>query len=165
METLSQLVSESLARYGVVTSLDHRRLLWSKWFRCGSSSNVQLVPSKPGLFALGEEVAAPIGGKRILALFQVSETEDLGLALGCLFLPGSPQREQLAEGHCFTRYAVIEDAAQRQAAYQAFQQWMASSAEIATGAGNKPAMSCALGNSQAEVQMEKPQVKRSSPAP
>ena len=46
----------------------------------------------------------------MLALFQISETDDLGMALGRLFLPGSPQRERLAGGRCFARYAVIEDA-------------------------------------------------------
>ena len=58
----------------------------------------------------------------MLALFQISETDDLGMALGRLFLPGSPQRERLAAGRCFARYAVIEDATQRHAAYAALQQ-------------------------------------------
>ncbi len=69
------------------------------------------MSSKPGIFALGEEIVAPAtGGKRMLGLFQISETDDLGMALGRMFLPGSPHRERLAAGRCFARYAVIEDA-------------------------------------------------------
>src|SRR2546425_2118201 len=78
MEGLDRLVSESLARYGFTTSVDHRRLRWSKWFRCESSFSLLLVPSKSGLFALGEEMIVPgeipaTGGKRMLALYQISE--------------------------------------------------------------------------------------------
>ena len=138
MESLTHLVTESLARNGYETSLDHRRLEWSRWFRCESSFSVLLAPSKPGLFALGEEIIAPgetaaAGGKRMLALFRISEAGDLGMALGQLFLPGNPEREKLSAGHCFVRYAVIEDAAQRQSANAALQQWMAASSETASG--------------------------------
>jgi hypothetical protein len=90
-----------------------------------------LAPYKPGLFALGEEVIAPgefaVGdGKRMLALFQISEAEDLGMALGRLFLSGSPERARFANGRCFARYVVIEDASQRRTALEAFQRWMVS---------------------------------------
>jgi hypothetical protein len=138
MEGLSRLVTESLARNGVETSLDHRRLQWSRWLRCESSFSTLLIPSKPGLYALGQEVIAPgelpvTGGKRMLALFRISETEDLGMALGRLFLPGAPDRERFAAGNCFARYAVIEDVVQRRAAHSALQQWLASSAETVSG--------------------------------
>jgi hypothetical protein len=120
-----------------------------------------LVPAKPGIFALGEEMV-PAGsslrveqgfqpcidaaankgalapevtpsGKRMLALFQISETDDLGMALGRMFLPGNPLLKKLNSGRCFARYAVIEDAAQRSAAYSTFQRWMQDSAETASG--------------------------------
>ncbi len=138
MESLATLVNESLARHGVETGMDHQRLSWSKWFRCESSFSVLLVPSQPGLFALGEELIAlgenaASGGKRMLALFRIAETKDLGMDMGRFFLPGSPERERLLGGRCFARYAVIEDAAQRQAAYTALQQWMTASAETASG--------------------------------
>jgi hypothetical protein len=134
MEGLAQLVNDSLARNGVETTLDHRRLEWSRWFRCESSFSVLLVPGKPGIFALGEEVISPgeisaTGGKRMLALFQISPAEDLGLTMGRMFLPGSAVRERLEAGRCFARYTVIEDAAQRQAALAALQNWMDSSSE------------------------------------
>jgi hypothetical protein len=129
MEGLERLVSESFARHGVETAFDHRRLQWSQWFRCGDSFRLVQLSSKPGLFALADEVIppgeVPAGGKRMLALFRISEADDLGMALGRLFLPGSPER--LAVGCCFARYALIEDATQRHAAYSALQSWVASS--------------------------------------
>lgn len=138
MEGLSRLVAESLARYGVETPLDHRRLQWSRWLRCESSFSTLPIPSKPGLYALGQEVIAPgelpvTGGKRMLALFRISETEDLGMALGRLFLPGAPDGDRFTAGNCFVRYAVIEDVVQRRAAHTALQQWLTSSAETVSG--------------------------------
>src|SRR5438105_15369724 len=114
MENISQLVDESLARHGVEPTFNHLRLQWSKWFRCDSSFSVLLAPAKPGIFALGEEVISPAdGGKRMLALFQVADTDDIGMAMGRLFLPGNPLRKKLEAGKCFARYVVIEDAAER----------------------------------------------------
>ena len=138
MEGLTRLVFESLARNGVETPLDHRRLQWSRWLRCENSFSTLLLPSNPGLYALGQEVIAPgelpvTGGKRMLALFRISETEDLGMALGRLFLPGAPDCDRFAVGDCFVRYAVIEDVVQRRAAHSALQQWLASSAETVSG--------------------------------
>jgi hypothetical protein len=138
MEGLAHLVAESLVRHGFETAFDHRRLQWSKWFRCQDSFSLVLAPCKPGLFALAEEMIAPgelvVGeGKRMLALFQISRADDLGMALGRLFLSGSPERERFASGRCFARYVVIEDSVQRQIAHAALQRWMASSAETASG--------------------------------
>jgi len=56
METLTRLVSESLARHGFDRPVDYRRLQWSRWFRCESHHSLLVVPSKPGIFALAEEV-------------------------------------------------------------------------------------------------------------
>jgi len=141
MEALSLMVNESLARHGIETKLDHRRLAWSRWFLCESSLSFVLVPGKPGIFALGEEVLAPgetsaTDRKRMLALFRIAQAGDLGMALGRYFLPGSPDRERLESGKCFVRYAVIEDSAQRSAAHAALNQWMTSSAETAFGFGD-----------------------------
>ncbi len=134
MEGLERMVSESFTRNGVEPEFDYRRVEWSRWFRCADSFSLVLMSSKAGIFALGEEIVAPAtGGKRMLGLFQVSETDDLGMALGRMFLPGSPHRERLSAGRCFARYAVIEDAAQRHAAYAALQHWMsATESELGT---------------------------------
>ncbi len=134
MEALTQIVNDSLARHGVDTSLDYRRLEWSKWFRCDTGLSVILVPSQPGIFVLGEEIAGLKDGKRTLALFGVTAVDDLGMAMGMMFLPGSPLRERLAIGRCFARYVAIEDAAQRQSALSALQQWMNSEAQAASAA-------------------------------
>jgi hypothetical protein len=174
MENLSRLVSDSLAQNGVSTTLNHQRLEWSRWFRCESSFSVLLAPSKPGIFALGEEIvslsvdvelraSSPVEtsridvelrapspvetplqgifegnrriecGKRMLALFEIVETNDLGLSLGRLFLPRSPLREKLEPGRCFARFIVIEDAAERASAYASLRNWMDQSAETVFG--------------------------------
>jgi len=131
MECISQLVSDSLARNGIQPSVDHLRLEWSRWFRCDSSFSVLLAPAKPGIFALGEEIISTADGrsKRMLALFHIVDTDDLGMALGRLFLPGNPLREKLESGKCFVRYAVIEDSTERSAAFKIFQTWLQDSAE------------------------------------
>ncbi len=62
MEAITRLVSESLARHGFDRPLDYRRLHWSRWFRCESTHSLLVVPSKPGVFALAEEIMdLPLG--------------------------------------------------------------------------------------------------------
>src|ERR1700686_3710244 len=56
MEAITQLVAESLARHGFDRPVDPRRLQWSRWFRCDSPHSLLIVPSKPGIFALAEEI-------------------------------------------------------------------------------------------------------------
>jgi hypothetical protein len=56
MESLTRLVTESLARHGFDRPLDYRRLRWSRWFRCESHHSLLLVPSKAGVFAVAEEI-------------------------------------------------------------------------------------------------------------
>lgn len=135
MENISQVVESSLIRHGVATNFDHLRLQWTSWFRCESSFSVLLAPAKPGIFALGEEIVPPAGsaGRRMLAVFEISDCDDLGMTLGRLFLPGNPLRERLTAGRCFARYAVIEDPDQRQTASAVFQRWMQESSETASG--------------------------------
>src|SRR5215510_10087940 len=125
MVNISQIVDESLARHGVEPTIDHLRLQWSRWFHCDSSFSVLLAPAKPGIFALAEEVAPGAeSNKRMLALFEIKETDDIGMALGRLFLPRNSLREKLETGKCFARYAVIEDSGERSAAYKIFERWL-----------------------------------------
>jgi hypothetical protein len=142
MEGLARLVAESMARLGLEPAVDHRRLQWSPWFRCESSFDLLLIPAKPGLFAVGEEILAPgelpvASGKRMLAIIEVTEADDLGIAMGRLFSPTSPLRERIATGRMFARYTVIEDDLQRQSAHAALQRWLAQSAETATGVASE----------------------------
>ena len=56
MEALTRLVADSLARHGFDRPVDPRRLQWSRWFRCDSTHSLLVVPSKPGIFALAEDI-------------------------------------------------------------------------------------------------------------
>ena len=143
MEGIAHLVSSSLARHGFATQVDHRRLLWSPWLRCESSLSLSLVPSKPGLLLIAEELGAdrgfvsghrlsdavtitpgaPLGAEGVpLTPFQISQVEDLSTALARLLLPTATKA-------CHVRYAVLEDEDQRRSSHRALLDWMASSAE------------------------------------
>jgi hypothetical protein len=178
MEALTRLVTDSLARHGFDRPVDPRRLQWSRWFRCDSTHSLLVVPSKPGIFALAEEVAelgpadstaqgilddAILGGaapgvlggaalqrcdsrplmdaalaaevpqRRMLAVLQFSEDDDMAFTLDRMFTCVNPLRARLASGRCFLRFVVIEDQAQRRSICNALNQWMLSSAEKASG--------------------------------
>jgi hypothetical protein len=195
MEALTRLVADSLARHGLDRPVDPRRLQWSRWFRCDSQHSLLVVPSKPGIFALAEEVidlgrvnahvgtAAPgcaaaqssasvssaataegisalgpqgiLGGavlqrcdsspiknaasaaevptRRMLAVLQFAEDDDMAFVLDRMFIRINPMRDRLSSGRCFLRFVVIEDQAQRRSICTALNQWMLSSAEKASG--------------------------------
>jgi hypothetical protein len=107
---------------------------WSRWFRCESSFGLLLVPSQPGIFALAEEVIQPAGprSRRMLAVFEVEEADDLSRAMSRLFAAGSPWREKLAQTHCFVRYAVAPSIGDRRAAATALKNWLSMQREAAS---------------------------------
>src|ERR1700688_1892394 len=170
MEALTRLVADSLARHGLDCSVDPRRLQWSRWFRCDSLHSLLVVPSKPGIFALAEEImdlgpnqdqgwqdregqdreghdfsravtfaknspasAAELSQRRMLAVLQFSEDDDMAFTLDRMFTRINPMRARLSSGRCFLRFVVIDDQAQRRTICTALNQWMVSSAEKATG--------------------------------
>ena len=197
MEALTRLVADSLARHGFDRPVDPRRLQWSRWFRCDSTHSLLVVPSKPGIFALAEEimdlgasntlgasrshvgtaalgcpseqssaaassistlagtptrplagaapqrcdsspqtnaaVAAEVPQRRMLAVLQFSEDDDMAFTLDRMFTCINPMRSRLATGRCFVRFVVIEDQSQRRSICNALNQWMLSSAEKASG--------------------------------
>ena len=191
MEALTRLVADSLARHGFDRPVDPRRLQWSRWFRCDSPHSLLVVPSKPGIFALAEEImdlgasrahvetaalgclaeqssadastartlgrstdqeghdfsravdapknspalAAEAPTRRMLAVLQFSEDDDMAFTLDRMFTRINPMRERLSSGRCFLRFVVIEDQAQRRSICNALSQWMRSSAEKASGIG------------------------------
>lgn len=165
MESLSRLVSESLARHGFDRPLDLRRLHWSRWFRCESHHSLLAVPSKPGVFAIAEEImplkeaspveTAPRPGERssaaarkpdtetrtpqaqsrMLAVTKFFEDDDMAFTLDRMLSWQNPMRARLESGRYFIRYVVIEDHAQRRSVCNALNQWIASSSELATGIG------------------------------
>lgn len=101
-------------------------LSWSRWFHCESSFGLLLVPDQPGIFALAEEVMQPAGpgSRRMLAVFEISEAENVSRALSRMFVPGSPWQERLTGTRCYLRYTIIPDAEKRQAAAVALKNWL-----------------------------------------
>lgn len=163
METLSRLVTESLARHGFDRPVDYRRLQWSHWFRCESHHSLLIVPSKPGVFALAEEVMSisgrvesePISGsgtrqpeaespRRMLAVTKFFEDDDMAYVLDRMVSYQNPMQARLASGHYFVRFVIIEDPSQRRSICNALNQWIASSAEKVTGIGSHFATSLEL---------------------
>jgi hypothetical protein len=62
--------------------------------------------------------------RRMLAVFEIAETEDLGAALVQLFAPGNALRDRLRTGRCFARFTPVIDGDQRQAACAALRKWL-----------------------------------------
>jgi hypothetical protein len=135
MEGLTRLVAESLARHGFDRPVDYRRLHWSRWSRCDSPHSLLCVPSKPGVFALAEEIVAPVQGKRMLAVLQFGEDDDMAFVLDRMFSRENSMRARLATGLCFVRFVVIEDETQRRSIANALNQWLVTSGEKASGIG------------------------------
>lgn len=158
MESLTRLVTESLARYGFDRPLDYRRLRWSRWFRCESHHSLLLVPSKPGVFALAEEIvpfdedtnreshalsraeeppkvntASAAEGRRLLAVTEFFEADDMAFVLDRMLARPNPLREALNSGRYFVRFVVIEDEAQRRSVCASLNQWIADASDKAIG--------------------------------
>jgi hypothetical protein len=151
MEALTRLVTDSMVRHGFNRPIDPRRLQWSRWSLCDSLRSLLIVPSKPGIFAIAEEICgaenvgtAALGcpitssnaiaeGRRMLAVLQFSEDDDMAFTLDRMFTRPNPMRERLASGRCFLRFVVIEDQDQRRSICNALNQWLLSSAEKASG--------------------------------
>lgn len=116
---------------------------WSRWFRCESSFGMLLVPNQPGIFALAEEVVQPVEpqSRRMLAVFEVQEADDLARSMSRLFAVGSPWREKLTQGRCYVRYAIAPSIADRRAAASALKTWLDAQREVASQVfEQKPAM-------------------------
>jgi hypothetical protein len=107
---------------------------WSRWFHCESSFGLLLVPSQPGVFALAEEVVQAVGAqsRRMLAVFEVAEADDLSRAMSRLFATGSPWREKMAQAKIYVRYAIAPSIADRRAAATALKNWLSAQREVAS---------------------------------
>jgi hypothetical protein len=153
MEALTRLVADSLARHGLDRPVDPRRLQWSRWFRCDSPHSLLVIPSKPGIFALAEEVGVDVARAPLPAISAQTEVGGGGKDLDAGKLGGAalqrcdlqplmstalaaevePTRRMLASGRCFVRFVVINDQDQRRSICTALNQWLISSAEKASG--------------------------------
>ena len=149
MEAIARIVSESLARHGFDRPLDYRRLHWSNWFRCESHHSLLVVPSKPGVFAIAEEIVdfdaarpeaesrMPEAGpsRRMLAVTQFFTDDDMAYVLDRMLSSQNPMRARLVSGRYFVRFVVVEDQAQRRSICSALNQWIAGAGEKASGIG------------------------------
>ena len=168
MEALTRLVSESLARHGFDRPLDYRRLKWSRWFRCESHHSLLFVPSKPGVFALAEEITAAGANayprpaepssadsvsepRRMLALTQFFEADDMAFVLDRMLSRYNPMRGRLQSGRYFIRFVIIEDQSQRRGIHTALKQWMHAPADRTCGVGKDFAESLELTPAPARV--------------
>jgi hypothetical protein len=157
MEALTRLVSESLVRHGLDRPVDYRRLRWSRWFRCESHHSLLQVPSKPGVFALAEEIMErssaadsfqdkALAGetRRMLAVTHFFEDDDMAFVLDRMLTKENPLRRSLNSGRYFIRFVTIEDRFQRRQIHSALMQWLNDSAEKASGIGSHFAASLEL---------------------
>lgn len=115
-------------------------LSWSRWFRCESSFGFLLVPEQPGIFALAEEVLQTTGpdARRMLAVFEINEAENVAQALSRLFAAGSTWQGRLTTTRCYVRYAMVPDARQRREAAEALKNWLNSQMDAAAHVFEQP---------------------------
>jgi hypothetical protein len=108
-------------------------LNWSRWFRCESSFGLLLVPELPGIFALAEEIMPAAGpdSRRMVAVFEINQAENVSLTLSRLFAPGSAWQVRLATTRCYARYAIVADAEKRREATEALKAWLDSQMDAA----------------------------------
>jgi hypothetical protein len=185
MEALTRLVNDSLARHGLDRPVDPRRLQWSRWFLCESPRSLLVVPSKPGIFAIAEEVMdlgtsnahggsdafvrlrddAPAEPRRMLAVLQFSEDDDMAFTLDRMFTKLNPMRDRLSSGKCFVRFVVIEDPAQRRSICSALNQWMISFAEKASGISSVRTLPSAGSALSAAADATKQPIRNTQPMP
>ncbi len=130
---------------------------WSRWCRCESSFGLLLVPNQPGIFALAEEIVQTAGpnSRRMLAVFEVQEADDLSRAMSRMFATGSPWREKLAQARCYVRYAIAPSIADRRAAASALKTWLNSQREVAAQVFEKPAVAKAAMDETGEMRSER----------
>jgi hypothetical protein len=132
MEQLPTIENVNPAAQRLAIEQGEERPHWSSWSRCESSFSLLLVPHKPGVYALAEEVIdAGSQSRRMLAMFAVTQSDDLARSISQLFMSGHPLRERLGQCRCFVRYAVISDPAQRQSIAQALERWLLQASDRA----------------------------------
>lgn len=121
MESLTRLVSESLARHGFQRPVDYRRLHWSRWFRCESHHSLLSVPSKPGVFAIAEAImdlgntTPRVGAHSLVLSARVNETKGSTTAAmdypepDSAALPGAETESRKPQGRMLAVSKFFED--------------------------------------------------------
>jgi hypothetical protein len=74
-------------------------------------------------------------GRRMLAVTQFFEDDDMAFVLDRMLSRQNPMRARLNSGRYFVRFVAIEDSSQRRSICAALNQWIASSSEKVTGIG------------------------------
>ena len=100
------------------------------------------APTARGIVASGPVAPEPV--RRMLAVSQFFEDDDMAFVLDRMLSRENPMRARLTSGRYFVRYVVIEDTTQRRSICNALNQWIVSSAEKATGIGSHFATSLEL---------------------
>jgi hypothetical protein len=91
-----------------------------------------------------ETAASAAVPRRLLAVTQFFEDDNMAFVLDRMLSTQNPMRARLASGRYFVRFVVIEDPTQRRSICSALNQWMVSSAEKASGIGSHFATSLEL---------------------
>lgn len=131
MEHLPSLELKPNAQSLAIDKVDEKPQ-WSAWSRCESSFSLLLVPHRPGVYALAEEVTdSAAHGRRMLAMFAVTPSDDLARSISQLFMPSHPLSQRMAQCRCFVRYAEIADPAARQETAQALERWLLQASDRA----------------------------------
>jgi len=102
---------------------------------------------RDGVLAPGVDSSATASNpasRRMLAVTQFFEADDMAFALDRMLTRDNPLRAHLNSGRCFVRFVVIEDLFQRRSICHALTQWLSNSAESKTGIGSHFAASLEL---------------------
>jgi len=97
-----------------------------------------------GMSPISENQSPAGQSRRMLAVVQFFEDDDMAFVLDRMLSRQGAMRSRLETGRYFVRYVVIEDPAQRRNIAGALNQWIASSAEKASGIGSHFATSLEL---------------------
>jgi len=120
----------------------------------GAPEHVEAIPTqvatgaspvpRPLNEAKGSGPVEERGSRRLLAVTQFFEDDDMAFVLDRMLSSQSPMHARLVSGRYFVRFVVIEDPIQRRGICSALNQWMANSADKATGIGSHFATSLEL---------------------
>lgn len=81
------------------------------------------------------DAASQPATRRMLAVSQFFEADDMAFVLDRMLSRPNPMREHFESGRYFVRFVAIEDGSQRRSIAATLNQWIASEAEKATGIG------------------------------
>ena len=98
----------------------------------------------PGSLSEAKASGSIPGARRMLAVGQFFEDDDMAFVLDRMLSNENPMRARLVSGRYFVRFVVIEDPFARRSVSNALNQWIVCSAEKATGISSHFATSLEL---------------------